>query len=243
VNAGVPVERQHILAEIRRTAAANGGAALGRARFAQETGIRESDWRGTYWDRWSDAVLEAGLQPQAASQPDASAVLARLAGLVRRLGRFPTLAELRAERAGNPDFPSGGAFERLGSKVELMDALRAYCRAAEGYGDVPGILDFSQRAERSEAPVAPDSTADDAYVYLLQSGKHYKLARTEGLERTAFEAAQTAEGAKAVHSIRTDDPAGIEAYWQQRFATRKTRGEWYALGTEELQAFRRRKFM
>jgi len=38
--------RDHILAEIRRTAAANGGVPLGRSRFATETGIREHDWSG-----------------------------------------------------------------------------------------------------------------------------------------------------------------------------------------------------
>jgi hypothetical protein len=241
---GVPTDKERILAQIRLTAAANGGVALGRARFVLETGIKEADWRGTHWNRWSDAVLEAGLQPQApAAMPDSAFVLAQLAALVRRLGRFPTLAELRSERAGNPAFPSGGAFERLGSKVELMDQLRAFCRSAEGYGDVPGILDFSQRAERSEAVPVADSTADDGYVYLLQSGKHFKLARTDTLERASFEAAQAAEGAKPVHSIRTDDPAGIEAYWQLRFARRKTSGQWYALGTDEVLAFKRRKFM
>jgi len=238
------VDRQHILAQIRGTAAANGGAALGKARFMQETGIKESDWRGVHWERWSDAVLEAGLQPLAPTAPaDTATVLSQLAGLVRRLGRFPTLAELRAERAADPAFPSGGAFERLGSKVELMDRLRAHCRTAEGLGDVPGILDFSQRAERSETAPIPDSTADDAYVYLLQSGKHYRLARTETLERSDFEAAQAALGAKPVHSVRTDDPDGILGYWQLRFAPRKTSGEWYALGADELLAFKRRKFM
>jgi hypothetical protein len=244
VSDGQAVDRQHILAEIRRTAAANGGVPLGRARFVQETGIKEADWRGTHWERWADAVQEAGLLPPSPPDPpDTPAILARLAALVRRLGRFPTLAELRAERTADPAFPSGGAFERMGSKVELMDQLRAYCRSAEGYGDVPGILDFSQRALRSEAAPVPDAGSDDGYVYLLQSGKHCKLARTDTLDRAAFEATHAAEGAKPVHSIRTDDPAGIEAYWQSRFANRKTRGEWYALGSDEVQAFKRRKFM
>jgi hypothetical protein len=238
------VDKQHILAQIRSTAAANGGIALGRARFAQETGITEADWRGSHWERWADAVREAGVAPPAPAGPvDTAAVLACLAALVRRLGRFPTLAELRAERAADPQFPGSGAFERLGSKIELMDRLRAFCRSAEGYADVPGILDFSLRAARNEIVPAADGSADDGYVYLLQSGKHYRIARTDTLERAAFEAAQAAEGAKPVHSIRTDDPAGIAGYWQQRFAPRKTRGDWFALGADDVLAFKRRKFM
>ena len=237
------MDKEHILAQIRRTAAANGGVALGRARFVQETGVAEADWRA-HWARWPDAVSEAGVQAAvAAAPPDTAAVLAHLVALVRRLGRFPTLAELRAERSTNPAFPAGGAFERLGSKFELIDQLRAYCRTAEGCADVPGILDFSLRAARSEAAQPADSAGDDGYLYLLQSGKHFRLACTDAEGRAAFESAQVAEGAKTVHSLRTDDPTGILAYWQLRFAARKTRGEWFALAPEEVQAFKRRKFM
>ena len=57
------LDKEYVLAEIRRTAEANGGVALGRLRFEGETGIHEHDWRGRYWARWSDAVSEAGLEP------------------------------------------------------------------------------------------------------------------------------------------------------------------------------------
>lgn len=59
------MERETILNEIRRTADANGGVGLGEIRFERETGIKESDWSGRYWVRWSDALAEAGFQPNA----------------------------------------------------------------------------------------------------------------------------------------------------------------------------------
>lgn len=37
--------------------------APGRAVFARETGIKESDWSGKSWSRWSDVLVEAGLPP------------------------------------------------------------------------------------------------------------------------------------------------------------------------------------
>jgi hypothetical protein len=55
--------KAHILSEIRRTAALNGGKPVGRLRFTAETGIRESDWRGIHWVRWNEALGEAGFQP------------------------------------------------------------------------------------------------------------------------------------------------------------------------------------
>jgi hypothetical protein len=180
--------------------------------------------------------------PTAAALPDTADVLARLAALVRRLGRFPSLAELRAERTIDAAFPSGGAFERLGSKLELMDRLRAFCQATDGYADVPGILDFSQRAARTEHGPAADAPAD-GYVFVLQSGKHCKFGFCDASGRAAFEAEQAAQGAKAVHIIRSDDPQGIAAYWQQRFADRKTRSDWFVLTPEDVLAVKRRKFM
>jgi hypothetical protein len=237
------MDKHQILAQIRSTAAANGGRAPGRARFAEETGIAEAQWRGTHWSNWAEAVREAGLVPPAAvAPPDASWVLGRLAGLVRRLGRFPSLAELRAERTADAGFPSGGAFERLGSKLELMDRLRAYCQITEGYDDVPGILDFSQRAARAGGNAEADAPAD-GYVFLLQSGKHFKFGASDAPGRVAFESEQAAQGAKAVHIIRTDDPPGIAAYWQQRYSDRKTRTDWFVLTAEDVLAVKRRKFM
>jgi hypothetical protein len=53
--------KEHILSEIRRTAAENGGAPLGVDRFLGETGIKESDWRGKFWVRWNGGCKRSGV--------------------------------------------------------------------------------------------------------------------------------------------------------------------------------------
>ena len=55
--------KSHILAAIKRTAAANGGEPLGQMKFFKETGIKKTDWYGKYWARWGDAIKEAGFSP------------------------------------------------------------------------------------------------------------------------------------------------------------------------------------
>ena len=108
------VDRAVIIEAIRRTAAANGGKPLGRERFAQETGIRQSDWLGRYWARWGDAVAEAGYTPNALQRQklDDSELLAVIVAEVRRTGRIPTNAELRIRAREEVGFPSHNVFQR-----------------------------------------------------------------------------------------------------------------------------------
>jgi hypothetical protein len=125
------LNKQHILAEITRTAAANGGSALGRERFFQETGIKESDWAGKYWARWSEAVSEAGCAPNRLQQPlDEATLLQALALTVRELGHWPVVTELKLKSNQVPDFPSHNTFRRFGSKDEQIAKVAAYCEEA-----------------------------------------------------------------------------------------------------------------
>lgn len=118
--------KAYILSEIRRTAEANGGKPLGQEKFCAETGLKLSDWSGRYWARWSDALIEAGLQPNKFTSlvPD-DVVVGQVAGLVRELGHFPVSNELRMKARRDSSFPSHTTIGRLGGMRELKVRLEA----------------------------------------------------------------------------------------------------------------------
>jgi hypothetical protein len=239
--------KEHILSEIRRTASANGGAPLGLERFFAETGIKSSDWHGKFWARWGDALKEAGFQPnQLNAARTTEDLLNNLAGLVRELGRFPVMGEIRLKARRDPKFPSHNAFGRFGGKRALAAQLEKYCR---GRGEVDLAELCAAAAKTSDAEEAegvPEQTipSELGYVYLMKAGRFYKIGPTNALGRRERELViQLPEAAKVVHSIKTDDPVGIEEYWHRRFQDRRKNGEWFELTAQDLAAFRRRKFM
>lgn len=240
------VNKQHILDEIARTASQNGGVALGRARFFHETGIKESDWIGQFWIKWGDAVREAGYEPNnlQTAFPDES-LLETLASLIRELGHYPVAAELRMKARSDPEFPSHNTFARFGRKAQVASALLSWCESSVGWEDVQAICaPLAVREEADEPSIEDETAAPIGYVYLLKSGRYYKIGRSNAPGRREYELSiQLPEPVATVHTIKTDDPVGIERYWHQRFAERRKNGEWFELRREDVSAFRRRKFM
>ncbi|MFO0823660.1 MAG: GIY-YIG nuclease family protein [Gemmataceae bacterium] len=89
-----------------------------------------------------------------------------------------------------------------------------------------------------------ESEAAMGYVYLIKMGRYHKIGMTNSVGRREYELnLQLPERAELVHVIATDDPAGIEAYWHNRFKDKNTNGEWFTLDAADIAAFKRRKFM
>lgn len=78
----------------------------------------------------------------------------------------------------------------------------------------------------------------------MKSGRFYKIGRSNSAGRREYEVGlKLPVRTTLIHEIATDDPAGIEAYWHKRFASRRGHGEWFDLTPEDVTAFRRRRFM
>ena len=234
--------REHIISEIKRLAALAGGRAPGSSLFVGTTGIIESKWRGKYWARWGDALIEAGFQPnQWKEKSDANTIIDGVIVACRHYGRFPTESEISMLRASNPAIPSPRTIhDNFGGRPDLITAIGKRIEAAPEYDDVLAMLPAV--APKRPTPVK-GAKAVDGHVYLIKSGGFYKIGRSDELERRVKEIRiALPDAATLVHSITTDDPSGIEAYWHRRFADRRANGEWFKLSPDDVKAFMRRKF-
>ena len=240
------MDKEHVLSEIRRTAEENGGIPLGIGRFEKETGIKIWDWRGKYWSRWSDAIEEACYTPntmQSAYSDDF--LIQKLIELIQELCHFPTSSELKLKAYQDKDFPSDKTFSRFGNKCDLIKSVLRYCK---DYGVNDEVIDICKAAAAKVKPRQRQSTESKeiefGFVYLMKSGKHFKIGRSKCAERREFELKiLLPEKLELIHKIKTDDPVGIEKYWHDRFKDKRKGGEWFDLSASDVTAFKRRKFM
>ncbi|MBA2621442.1 MAG: GIY-YIG nuclease family protein [Acidobacteria bacterium] len=239
-------EKDYIINEIIRTAQENSGKPLGKQRFASETGINESAWYGVYWARWGDAIKEAGFEPNTFRLPyDTEFLLINLINLIREFGRFPTNPEILLKVRQDNTFPSVKAFRRLGKQNERIKKIIDYCRNKESMPDVIEIcLPLLNSKNESIANEEISEITNFGFVYLMKSGKHYKIGRSNDADRRAYELKiLMPEKLELIHKIKTDDPIGIEEYWHKRFKDKRKNGEWFELTRQEIEIFKRRKFM
>jgi Meiotically up-regulated gene 113 len=231
--------RERILSEIKRIAEANDGQSPGMGQFEDETGIRPNDWKGKIWARWGDAIREAGFQPQELAQKTKPEfVFLKLVEACREYKKFPTKTELQLFKQERADFPwYTTLLSNFADKATMQSAFYEWLSRQTEFGDVLAMLPEKINSDTKMVNLK------EGHVYLLKSGAHYKIGRGDELEkrvkqiRTALPDASTLE-----HSIRTDDPSGIEAYWHRRFADKRANGEWFKLTLQDVTAFKKRKF-
>ena len=241
------IDKAHILNEIRRTASENGGLAVGHRRFKSETGIKEHEWRGRYWSKWSEAIVEAGLKPNQKQEPiEEDVLLEKLAAFVTELGRFPVTSEIRMRAFSDKDFPSDKVWRKLGPIAGFPAKLKHFCAERPEFAPLLEICDRTISHSRiDQVPDEFDGTKSTiGYVYMIKFRSDYKIGASADPERRYGEiATQMLDTMTKVHTIKTDDPFGVESYWHRRFEAKRLKGEWFKLSLTDVRAFKRWKTM
>lgn len=166
---------------------------------------------------------------------------------MRELGHFPVKGELRLKAREDRSFPNDKTFVRMagGLGPKLATKLHDHCTGRAGYEDV--LLLCPEVSVSPSVNQQNNSVSDGepfGFVYLMKSGRYYKIGRSNSVGRREYELAiQMPKRLKTVHRIQTDDPVGIEEYWHKRFALKEKNGEWFDLDASDIKAFSRRKFM
>jgi hypothetical protein len=237
------MQKEEILAEIRRTAAENGGKPLGVDRFASVTGIKTYDW-GRFWARFGDAQREAGFEPnQKMIAHDEDFLMRSIIEFIRELKGFPTRGEMRLRRFKDTNFPPDTVYyRRFGGKNELIIKIISYCNEHAEYQDVIDILEPLVETNGDGIPSESSEQAlNTGFVYLVKGHPgEYKIGRTNLVDRRLSELGATASVEQTlIHEIKTDDPAGIESYWHRRFQDKRMKGEWFRLSPADVKTFKR----
>ena len=132
--------RDEIIAAIRRLTF-EFGRPPGAWLFETETRLPAHRWRGRYWARWSDALRDAGLEPNAPSlRSDPDVMLEQLAVATRGFGHFPSTAELALYRRTRRIAGHNTLRSHLGGRAALISRLRAWTAVQPAYADVAALL-------------------------------------------------------------------------------------------------------
>jgi hypothetical protein len=239
--------KQEILNEIKRTAAINNNHPLGEKKFENETGIKPHEW-SKYWARFGDAQRDAGFQANLlqGAYPDA-VLIDKVIGLTRKLGRFPTQREMKVERNNNDAFPSAIIFfRRFGSKQGLLKKIVEHCKQNKDCKDILNVVELLVTGDSDkhsdDSDLSGQSIVGSVYLYEHGNKREWKIGRSNDTVRRGQELRiQMPDELKLVHEIKTDDPSGVEAYWHNRFGSKRKNGEWFDLKSADIKAFKRWK--
>ena|ERR1700694_4604567 len=234
------VSRESIISAYNELVATK-GSPVGEDIFKRETGISSYYWRGGHWRSWSAFQSDAGHKPNLPTQKISDDTLLRcFAKLTLELDRIPTEADLTLKRKNDAGFPGPMRYRRWGSRDALLGRATEYC---EGKAEFASVLELLKRGVSNTLHQRLDSFRVKGSVYLIRSGKRFKLGRTNAAGRRLRELAiQLPQKPDTVHIIETDDPEGIEEYWHRRFDDKREGGEWFALTPEDVRAFKKRRF-
>lgn len=228
----MPITREEILSEIRRFVASHDGGIPGERTFTAATRIKPSAWKGKYWPRWTDAVREAGYDPNKMTGkiPDEN-LLEQLAVFITKLGYFPVRDEINIQARTAPGFPVWQTIKkRYGGMPQTAAALLEFGRKT---GNTALTKLCEARLEReaqkpiSTANAQAKTAAKTGFVYLKYSPslRLYKIGKANNPDkRGAGISLLLPEDLVPKHEIKTDYPIFWKSTGRIASELRKNRG-------------------
>lgn len=232
--------RIEIVNRIKDMAAANGGVPPTREAFTRATKIGIAKWKGVYWVRWGEALIEAGFKPDARRRSDVQ-LLEEYGGHALELKRLPTSPDLRMRSQLGKRTSNWTTYrKRFGNRAGLNARLVNHWKGREGEEEIRAIC--GKRASRIVRR-APDAIVP-GFIYLMESGGLYKIGKAVCVETRYKELVlMTPHELVILHRIKTDDSYGIETYWHKRFGEKRVKGEWFRLDEEDVKVICRQGVM
>ena len=163
---------------------------------------------------------------------------------MREIKKFPSKPDYLLKKRADNNFPTYDTFTRkFNNKAGIAQKLVDYCQEKEEFEDIIELaLPYCEST--TTRPKETDTKGNEkfGYVYLLKSGKFYKIGRSDAVDRRAYEVGlKMPTKTEKVHEIKTDDPIGVEHYWHERFKEKRTNGEWFDLNPKDVKAFKKWK--
>lgn len=244
------LSRTQIIEAIRKIAALD-RTPPGQKRFATLTKTRITAWHGVFWARWSEALREAGFEPNTVvARYSDEELLESYAQLALKLGRIPIAAEMDIERARGTDIPDWCTLtRRFGLRQGVMRRLKAHCESRPHLAPVAALCATYVR-KNPMAPGAPrgrkrelgESKSPErgpGFVYLVKCAEKYKIGRTDCIKRRCRELAQSIPfPVELIHSARVRDCRAMERFWHRRFRSKNVGGEWFELDDADVAVFK-----
>jgi hypothetical protein len=241
------VKKNDIINKIKEVANILGGKTPSLGDMEKYANIKADMWKGKYWVRWSDALIESGYTPNSFSLPKIGKekITIKLLSFIREIDRLPLFLELKMRKQVDITFPSISAITRnFNGKTydEIKQELKMYCLSNSTFHE---LLPFFNEVELANNELVENDETDTTaigYVYMLRHGSRneFKIGKTKNILRREGEITiELPELAKPVHYIETDDIAGVEKYWHNRFKEKRKNGEWFNLSSADVQAFKK----
>ena len=237
--------KKDILKEIQNWANEHAGKTPSEKVIREELEIPRSVWI-SYWTKPTDMQREAELIPNEFdnSRYEKDGLCILFISLMRENKKWPTRAELDFKHRQDYNFPDSDTFyKRLGKVLtgELPLTILKYVKDKQAYKDVVNICNSVLGELNNRKNSTEDSVGNNkhGFVYMFKSGRYYKIGMSKDTVRRGAELRiQLPEKCTLIHSIKTDDPSGIESYWHKRFEAKRLNGEWFDLSPAEVRAFK-----